>query len=246
MPQKGLSATIRAIFVSACWLNCPSVRDACARARVSHKIWCNISSHKWWSSMLVLNASPPSYRWAEGREVVSSGDVGEGWLSSRLYQHWVVASRRMLRRNVHYSKPLQHCLHQRQESASHLTLAQSSILTDEVAAFYPCEHAVRVGLADAVLLNDMLGVSSSACSTRWSSLTYWGINIGLWRKVASFKGHQQWYKIKAIHVDTPAQGSGTPGACGLGNFATLQMDKLGFSQKKNKKAQHKRVHLVLT
>ena len=177
MPQKGLSAAVRAIFVSACRPNCPSVRDTGARARASYKIWCGISSHKRWSSMLALDASPPSYRWAEGREVVLSGDVREGLLSSRLYQHWVVASRRMLRRNVRYSKPLQHCLHQRQESASHLTLTRSPILTDEVAAIHPCEHAVHVELADAVLLDDMLGVSSSACSTGWSSLTTIGASI---------------------------------------------------------------------
>ena len=53
----------------------------------------------------------------------------------------------------------------------------SPILTDEVVAIHPCEHAVNVGLADAVLLDDMLEVSSSACSTRWSSLTTIGASI---------------------------------------------------------------------
>lgn len=105
------------------------------------------------------------------------GDVGEGRLSSRLYQHWVVASRRMLRRNVRCSKPLRHCLHRRQESASHLTLTQSPILTDEVRLVTLVSMQVRVGLADAVLLDDMLGVSSSACSTGWSSLTTIGASI---------------------------------------------------------------------
>ena len=117
-----------------------------------------------------LGGDGVSVLWRTCGENVSSGDVGEGRLSSHLYQHWVVASRRMLRRNVRYSKPLQHCLHRRQESASHLTLTRSPILTDEVAAIHPCEYAVRVGLADAVLLDDMLGVSSSACSTGWSSI----------------------------------------------------------------------------
>ena len=100
--------------------------------------------------MLAFDASPPSYRWAEGIEVMLSGDVGEGWLSLHLYQHWVIASRRMLRRNIRYSKPLQHCLHQRQESASYLTLTRSPILTDEIVAIHPCEHAVHVGLADSM------------------------------------------------------------------------------------------------